>query len=332
VFKLISMVNKVKVRCRYCEKDAVVRIPYAKLNLCSDHFNEFIVSKVRRSIERYKMINPKDKVLLAVSGGKDSITLTHIMYKILRELDFKLIVLHIDLGIGEYSKKSREIVENLCKSLSIDYIVFDLKNDLSLTLPEFIQKLKTRRICSLCGIIKRYIMNAVALELNVDSVATAHHADDVLTYIIKDFILQDYEAMRKLVPISIGVPGIVAKKIKPMYEVYEYEAAMYVVRNKLEFIDIECPFKKVKSLEDSVRKFIEDLEKRSPGIKISFLRKFAKMYIGREVEGFRKCRVCGLASSGDICSFCRLTEKSFGKPLGSKVREVIREKIGKAVV
>jgi len=253
----------VEIRCRYCEKNAVVRIPYAKLNLCLDHFNKFIISKVRRTIERYKMINPKDKVLLAVSGGKDSITLTHIMHKISREIDFKSIVLHIDLGIGDYSRKSREIVENLCRNLGIDYIVFDLKNDLGLTLPEFIQRLRTHRICSLCGIIKRYIMNATALELNIDSVATAHHADDVFTYIIKDFILQDYEAMKKLVPINIGIPSIVAKKIKPMYEVYEYETAMYAIHNKLEFIDIECPYKKEKSLEDNVRKFIEDLEKKS---------------------------------------------------------------------
>jgi uncharacterized protein (TIGR00269 family) len=275
------------------------------------------------------MVSPGDKVLLAVSGGKDSIALTHIMHKISEKLGFELIVLHIDLGIEDYSKRSREIVENTCRNLGVNYVVLDLKNDLGLTLPEFVKKLKTRRICSLCGTIKRYVMNAAAIELNVSSIATAHHADDVLIYIMKNFILQDYEAMKKLVPVNNGVIGVVAKKIKPMYEIYEYEAALYAVHNKLEFIDRECPFKEVGSIEDNVRKFLEDLEKRSPGIKISFLRKFAKKYTGREIGEFNKCKVCGLASSSDICSFCRLTEKSFGKPLGPIVRSIFREKIGK---
>ncbi|MEM1645202.1 MAG: TIGR00269 family protein [Ignisphaera sp.] len=314
------------IKCRYCGKEAVVRIPFARLNLCSDHFKEFIVSKVKNTILRYKMIEPGDRVILAVSGGKDSVALAHIMHSISTSLNFKLAVLHIDLGIGEYSRKSREVVEYLCKELGLDYYIVDLKNYLNFTLPEFISRLRTRRICSLCGTIKRYMMNAIAVELGANSVATAHHADDILTYIFKNFILQDYNSLKKLIPINKGMQGIAVRKIKPMYEIYENHTALYTLYSNLKFVDMECPYKKVKSLENNIRKFLNELENTVPGIKISILRKFAQTYLSQfeDTTEFKSCRICGLISQKDVCTFCKLTEKSFGKPLGITVREKLR--------
>lgn len=314
-------------RCRYCDKEAVIRIPYAKLSLCVDHFRGFIVSRVEDIIKRCKMVKQGDRVLLAVSGGKDSIALAHIMNNISDRIGFKLVILHIDLGIGEYSKKSREIVKNICNKLNLDNIIIDLRQDLGFTLPDFISRLRTRRICSLCGIVKRYIMNATAIELKLDAIATAHHADDILTYIVKNFVIQDYTYTRKLVPITRGIPGIAATKIKPFYEVYEKYIALYTMYSKLEFIDIECPYSKDNDLETIIRRFIDDIENKSPGIKISMLRRFANKYLQLGEEDITKnCSFCGLVSQKDICSFCKLTEKSFGKPLGIELRNKISEK------
>lgn len=318
-------------RCRYCEKQASVKLPYAKLNLCIDHFREFIESRVGSTIRRYKIVKPGERILLAVSGGKDSISLANIMHKISSTINLKLVVLHIDLNIGEYSRRSRGAVEGICRRLGLEYIVVDLKNDLGFTLPDFVSRLRTRRVCSLCGIVKRYIMNAVAIESNADAIATAHHADDVLTYILKNFVLQDYSYMKKLLPINRGIPGIVATKIKPLYETYERDLALYAKYSNLDFVDMECPYKKENSMEITIRRFIEDLEDRSPGIKVAILRKFAKTHLAKagDIEGYRSCSLCGLVSQGDRCVFCKLTEKCFGRPLGPSIREIIRQKLSR---
>lgn len=169
-------------------------------------------------------------------------------------------------------------------------------------------------------------MNAIAVELKASSVATAHHADDILTYIFKNFILQDHDSLKKLVPINKGMQGLAVKKIKPMYEVYENHAALYTLYSNLKFVNVECPYKKVKSLENNIRKFLDELEDTAPGIKISILRKFAQTYLreSEDITEFKSCRICGLISQKDVCTFCKLTEKSFGKPLGIIVREKLR--------
>lgn len=315
------------MKCHYCGEKAVVKIAYAKLNLCSNHFRQFMVSRVENTIKRYKMVKPGDRILLAVSGGKDSVALLHIMLTLSNSIGFKLTVLHIDLGIGEYSRMSREVVEDLCKTLGVELAILDLRNDLGFTLPDLVSRLRTKRVCSLCGIIKRYVMNAVAIGLGVDSVATAHHGDDILTYIFKNFILQDHISLRKLTPISKGIPGLAATKIRPMYEVYEELTALYTHHLGLRHIGIGCPYKDVNAMEITVRRFLEELENKSPGIKISMLRRFAKTFSAdtsvRE-EDVRGCSFCGLISQKDVCTFCKITKKIFGEPLGARVREKIR--------
>lgn len=318
------------IRCRYCEKEAVVRVPYAKLRLCAEHFMEFVESRVRDTIERYRMIGRGDTVVIALSGGKDSSALAQILSRLSSSIGFKLLGLHIDLGIGDFSKRSRVAVENLCKKLGIECVVVDLEKDLGFTLPEFASRLRTHRVCSLCGIVKRYIMNAAAIELGVGLVATAHHADDMVKYIVKNFILQDYDALKKLRPVNRGVPGVVATRIKPMFEVYEKEAELYTSYAGLDYIAAECPYKGRTPMESAIEVFIDELEHGIPSIKISLLRKFASAQgvEPQEQRDIGRCRLCGLASRVDECAFCRLTQKAFGSPLGTRAREVIRSKIG----
>ncbi|MEM1896799.1 MAG: TIGR00269 family protein [Ignisphaera sp.] len=319
----------VSVKCRYCDRPAVTIVRYAKLNLCTEHFSEFIESRVEETIKRYRMIKKGDRVVLAVSGGKDSVGLMYIMNSLSKRIGFSYTVLHIDLGIDEYSRRSRKVVEKHCRELGIDCIVIDLGIDLGFTLPQFVSKLRTKRVCSLCGIVKRYIMNAVALETKADSIATAHHADDILVYLFKNFILQDYTFLKKLVPVSIGVEETVATKIRPMYEIYERDIALYTILKGLEFVDLECPFKNVKGFEESIKKFIDEIENRAPGTKISMLRKYAKTFsLDRQEKSIDlgRCSICGLISQKDVCTFCKLTEKAFGQAKGSLVKEITRSR------
>ncbi len=313
-------------KCSICGRKAIEKIEYARKYLCSKHYTEFIEEKVRRSIRRYGLIKKGSKILLAVSGGKDSIALLTILSKLSKEIHFKPYVLHIDLGIGKYSAICRKIVEKVVQEVDLPLIIVELKDLLGMGIPELAKK-SGRPSCSVCGIVKRYIMNAVAIEMKADAIATGHNLDDIITFILKEFLQQNLDGITKLVPRIDNIDEIAAAKIRPLYEVFERETLIYILINKVEFVKEECPEARTSTLNSVLKNHIYILEEKFPGIKYSFIRSFLRnidKYPKLYEKKFMKCRICGLISSSIKCSYCRLTEKTHGEPLGMYTREYIR--------
>ncbi len=315
------------VRCRFCGREAVVYIPYTGYGVCSIHYSSFIEGKVVRAVKRYGLIDRGDRVLIALSGGKDSVVLTYILDKLSRENGFSIYLLHIDLGIGDYSRECRGIVGKIHSILGYKTVVVDIRDLLGLGVEEISRK-TCRAPCSVCGIIKRYIMNTVAIEAKMDAVATGHNLDDIASYILKEFLHQNIEGMIKLSPKIDSVEDIAVKKIRPLYEVYEEEVQLYAKLNSIEYVSRKCPLKPTRSLEVVLKNKLNELEKMFPSIKIGFIRRFVKnlgKYPPIDYSSIRRCRVCGLISSTQVCSYCRLTEKVLGKPFGAHTRKYIRD-------
>ncbi|HIP57291.1 MAG TPA: TIGR00269 family protein [Ignisphaera aggregans] len=315
-----------EAKCSFCRREAVARIAYAKLLLCEEHYIEYIRNKVRRTILRYNLANRGDKILLAVSGGKDSLTLLDIMYALSQEMRFSVAVLHIDLGIEGYSEQLKHSVESHTQKLGVPLITLSLRDILGVTLPQ-LSKRSRRPPCSVCGIVKRYLMNACAIESGATAVATGHTADDVIAYAIKSFILQDYSSLSKLVPKTKALQGAISR-IRPLYEVYERETLLYSVLKRLPFHHGMCPYVVRNSLERHVKRFFNQIEELFPSTKISFLRRLAKHAetltpVETERKSIRTCDVCGLIASDHKCSFCKVTESAVGMPLGREVRDYI---------
>jgi len=313
------------MKCKYCNRKGEIFIPYARLTLCKEHFIEFIQRKVLRTIKRYNLIKPGDKILVAVSGGKDSITLLQLLSEIRKTINYDLYVLHVDLGIGEYSKSSRTLVESYTKQLGFSIIILELKKILGYTIPEIAKKLK-RPPCSVCGIIKRYLFNATAIELKATALATGHNLDDIATFILKEFLAQNLTGIWKLQPYNESYGDIVAARIKPLYETYEEEIRKYAEFMKLPYMKEKCPYYKPTTLDNVLKKKIKEIEEGFPGITIGLIRRFMKNIdkYPRPETSFLKCRICGLASSSEKCSYCKLTEKLLGEPMGHKTREYIK--------
>lgn len=317
-------------RCRLCTREALTRVTYARMWLCQEHYREFIASKVERTIRRYELLRPGERLLVAVSGGKDSAALLHVMAGLRERLGVELVAFHIDLGIGDYSAKSKEAAERLAKGLGIELIVFDLRREIGLGVPELFRRLR-RAPCSVCGLVKRYIMNAAAVEIGA-TLATAHNADDIATYIIKNFLIQEPLALHKMVPKLEGVKDLAAAKVRPLYEVYEREALLYSLSNSLPFVTEECPLAPSRGLDASIKRFLENLEEEHPGFTLSFLRRYVRTAGASASPGVKggkvaPCRACGLISSEGLCSFCRVTERVLGAPGGSRVRDCIKAQL-----
>ncbi len=312
----------VAVRCSVCGRPAIVVLRYARLALCEQHFVEYVERRVSRTIERYRLVGPSERVVVAVSGGKDSVTLAYTLYKLLgRE---RLVYLYIDLGIKGYSERLLEKVRELSERTRVPLLIVSIPELLGVGVYELAVKAR-RPVCSVCGLVKRYIMNAVAVELGA-VLATGHTLDDALAYIIKDFMAQDYEQLRKWVPRVEGTRGA-STRIRPLIEVSERETLLYVAVSKLPFHHEECPHRPRRSFEDATKEWLNRVEEDHPGTKIGFLRRFVRnaSKLPGGGEEVKVCRYCGLVSRGEVCSFCRLTERVFGKPMGPEVRRKVAE-------
>ncbi len=314
-------------RCSVCGAPAAAYIRYQRRYLCRDHYLGFVEEKVRRAMEKYRMVGKGYRVLVALSGGKDSAALLGALASLREKLGYEIVAIHIDLGIYEYSVRSREAAERLAEKLGVPLIVVPLKEVLGATIPE-LAKLSGRPPCSVCGMVKRYVTNAAAVELEADALALGHNADDLAVYNLKSFLNQDLEAISKLGPKTESVPGVAVGRIRPLYTVYEKESFLYAYLKGLPFVHEDCPFVENQQMERQLKEVVNRLEEERPGTKVQLVTKLALRIrdYPRPRGEIRRCKACGLIASGDLCALDRLTLRIFGEPRGPRIREWIGER------
>ena len=320
-------------KCIRCGSRATHYVSYVRGGFCREHFLEYVEERVVRTVERYKMIPRGSRVVVAVSGGKDSIVLLHALAKHRDEIGYsELVAVHINLGIRGYSEEAERVSLENCEKLGVKCIVINLREVLGVGVEELSRKAR-RPACSVCGLVKRYVLNAVALALGADVLATGHHLDDILVYTFKNMLSASMEELAKLTPVSPGVKGLLVTRIRPLFEVYEENTLAYVTAAGLTYLATECPLKHLGVVERESREYLERLEKQIPGFKLTVARNMLKT-IAREKapESPGRCELCLMPSRDRICSFCRLTEKALGKPMGEHVVKTINDIVGKLAV
>jgi len=288
------------MKCRKCGERAVASLRAYRISLCKDCYVDFYRRLVDRSIKKYKILKKDERILLAVSGGKDSSA----MASVLRELGFEFEMLYVDLGIGDYSRESREKVEELSKRLSAELNVVELK-DYGFTIPNL-----RGRVCSVCGTAKRYILNRFARENNFDVVATGHTAEDMVSFYLKNIAGGQQFFAEKLIPRIEPFDAKVVTRARPLFEVSEKENMLYAIIKGLPFKSGECPY----APRPEWKEIVYDIELKKPG----FVKSFVRGLVGRSEIRLetRYCSICGEISSGEICSFCKHRMKFSGQGKG----------------
>lgn len=322
-------IEKARKSCNKCEKKAEVMVRYARLYLCREHYLDYIEKRVLKTIKEYNMFRGVRRLLLALSGGKDSLSLAFILSKYKDELGVQEIIgLHIDLGINGFSDKSRIAVENTCRELGLKCIILSLKDLVGLTLPE-IAKISKRPPCSVCGLLKRYLINIIAIELGADAVVMGHHMNDILLFYLRNILLGVKLDFLKLGAVLEGKEGVVTRKLRPLYEVYEEDLLLYSKLRNITTVDTECPYKHDDYAKKAIREMLDKLESHAPGYKLSLIRRITSLVkqdatVPQEAS---VCKYCGSATSSNdnICAFCKLTRHVYGEPRGSYLRQKLRE-------
>lgn len=308
--------------CKKCGKPATYRVRYARIWLCPKHFIEFFERRVKRTIDDYKLVKNVKRILVAVSGGKDSVTALYILNKFKDVYGYEVIGVTIDLGIPVYSTKSVEIAKSLYKMLGIEYHIIRL-SDYGFTIRDLQLWRKEKRIrrpiCSFCGIIKRYLLNKAALDLEANVVATGHNLDDLVKFVATNYYNGRINDLVKLGLKTPPIRGKFAGRIRPLGLMSDREILYYVNNLGLPYVHMKCPYSpKHANIQDRILVRINDLEEEYPGFKIGFIKSFLhhlkpiimKGYNFEEKEIYT-CSLCGMPTSNKdrICSFCKLRLK-----------------------
>jgi len=303
------------VKCRKCGAVAVIKMQQHKLALCEEHFLEWIPEQTERAIKKYKMFGPEDRILVAVSGGKDSLSL----WDVLLRLGYQAEGLHIHLGIngGGYSDSSLEYVERFAATREeAKFQVVDLKAAYGQSVPELARTTyRGRKPCALCGLVKRHIMNRVAYEGGYDAIATGHNLDDEAAVLMQNTLRWQAGYLARQAPVLPSTHPRLARKVKPFIRLYERETAAYAIVRGIDYIYDECPYA-VGSTTNFYKGILNQLESRSPGTKLSFYLSFLQArregLFSRPGEALElnECQRCGQPTTAPgLCAFCRLWQR-----------------------
>lgn len=308
------------MRCRNCGIPAVVNMRQHKLSLCAEHFSDWILRNTARVIRKYRMFGPDERILVAVSGGKDSLAL----WDVLLRLGYRADGLYIDLGIDAglaYSAQSRIKAEAFAARCAAQFPetrlwVVDLPGQYGESLPALAtRKHREGRPCSLCGLVKRHEMNRMALELGYDVLATGHNLDDEAATLFGNVMRWQTGYLVRQDPALPADGEGLARKVKPFCRIYERETAAYALLQGIDYIEAECPYAKgATSLQ--YKETLTQMEHDVPGTKLQFYGKFLQAKAAglfAETAGapeLHPCSVCGQPTTADEqCSFCRLWDK-----------------------
>lgn len=292
-------------------------MPQHNMGLCKDDFLQWLPEQMQKFIEKYKMFTPEEKILVAVSGGKDSLALWDMLHILGYQADGLYIALGIDEGIN-YSAESQRLTEKFANARDLNLRVVDLASDYGTDLPTLAKETRRGRDkpCSSCGLIKRHEMNRIARDFGYDVLATGHNLDDEAATLFSNTLQWNGDYLLRQYPVLAERDGL-ARKVKPLFRFYEREMAAYTLLRGIEYIYDECPFAEG-STSTQYKELLNQLEHQHPGAKQHFFVKFLaakKKGLFAEptteiVPELHICPSCGQPTSAhDLCTFCRMMGK-----------------------
>ncbi len=291
------------MKCRRCRARAVVEVPRANAAFCGDCFTEhYIRNLVVRAIRHDRMFGHGDRVLVAVSGGKDSLML----WDVLLDLGYQADGLYLGLGIGGYSSRSQAVCESFADARGVRLHVLDMATAEGFTIPQAAAR-STRPACAVCGLSKRTLFNRVARDEGYDVVATGHNLDDEAAVLLGNILRWETDFLARQSPVLEATHSALVKKVKPLYRILERETAAYCVIKGIDYVVEECPLVEGNT-QMRYKNLLDQIEASLPGTKHNFLFGFlerGRAHFPRDGVELSECVECGSATPSGVCAYCR---------------------------
>jgi len=292
-----------------CSQKPIMEMPSGE-RLCKSHFTEYFESKVFNTIRKFDLVGKEENLGVALSGGKDSLSVLNILNKLSKQNPkIKINAIAIDEGIAGYRDKTLEKAREFCDKNRIKLHIFSYKEEFGLDLDEMLKILKVKP-CTICGIFRRYLLNKKSKELKLTKLATGHNLDDECQSILMNQMRNDIAASARLGP-KTGImqnENLFVPRIKPLYLCTEKEVTAYAFINGLLDSFNECP-NAPQAFRANVRDMLNELEQKNPGTKYSIVDSFIKILPSlkqqfKEAKTLSSCKLCNEPTSKKICQAC----------------------------
>ena len=227
-------------------------------------YRKEIWSKFVKAVQEYELIKENDKIMVCISGGKDSFLLAKCFQEIIKHGKFKFDAHYVVMNPG-YKKENIELIKKNAKELNIPIEIFE--SDIF----DVVDTISSESPCYLCARMRRGFLYSKAKELGCNKIALGHHFDDVIeTTLLSMFYGSEIKTMMPKLH-STNFEGL--ELIRPLYLVHEDDIISWSKSNDLTFLNCACKFteKNSNDFENSskrkeIKKLIKDLKKINKNI------------------------------------------------------------------
>jgi len=334
------------MECTKCGREAVMHAAYSGSHLCEEHLRESVERRVRRRVREDDLVprsaTPEDPEtwVIGLSGGKDSVVLTHILDETFAEDPrIEMIALTIHEGIEGYRDESVSACEELAEDLEMQHELVSYEEEFGVRMDDVVEDdPENMAACAYCGVFRRDLLSKYAEELGADKLLTGHNLDDEAQTALMNFLEGDVSQIAKHFDASLGpfddseaqsdsdsesgqrsrsrteteefVP-----RAKPLRDVPEKEVALYAHLADLPAHITECPHSS-EAYRGEIQELLLKLEENHPGTRHSIMAGYEELagivadeYAGTDQEAdLGECEECGATTTRDKCRKCALLE------------------------
>jgi len=314
--------------CDKCGREAVMHAAYSGSHLCDDHVRASVEKRVRRRIREDGLLpagaspeSPQTWVI-GLSGGKDSVVLTHILSETFgRDPRVELVALSIHEGIEGYRDESLDASRELTADRDLRHEVVSYADELGVRMDDVVEKdPENMAACAYCGVFRRDLLESYAEDLGADKLLTGHNLDDEAQTALMNFFEGDLKQIAKHFDASLGPfekraeTAHFVPRAKPLRDVPEKEVALYAHLADLPAHITECPHAS-EAYRGEIQQLLLKMEENHPGTRHSIMAGYeelaelvAQRYRDGDAGDLGECERCGSSTGGRICRKCRLVE------------------------
>ena len=286
---------------------------YSGAHLCSTHFQEYVERRVKQEIRRELPLRGEPtKIAVGISGGKDSSTALFLLARYLgRRRDVTLEAITVDEGIAGYRPPSLEAARAFCSQLGVPHHVVSYAGTVGFEMDRVVRTDPHAIPCSYCGVFRRHALNAKAVAIGADYLATGLNLDDTAESILMNVARGDVERLARLGPHGQVQPGLVPR-LQPLRMVPELEVYLYAYLKGIPFHDANCPYAE-RAQRGRFKEVVYRLEAESPGTRHAIVRGYDELrpilQAAWPPASLRPCGRCGEPTVHEVCKACEMRER-----------------------
>ena len=299
-------------QCSFCSADAIYTREHEGASFCGDCLRHALEERVRRTVTQHHMLEFNDHIAVAVSGGKDSLTLLGLLVKLEERFPkSRLTAVSVDEGIDGYRHEALELARGACDNLGVEQKIVSYRELFGVTTDEIAKMQLDQTPCAYCGVFRRKAINRAAVLIGATKIATAHNLDDEVQTVLLNMLHGDPMRIVRSGPILRDPRGKFLTRIKPLCDVPEKEIVIYAYLTGLDFQSVTCPHGH-EALRNDIRSFLNQMDQKHPGTKFTLQRtaeRLRELIEDRALPSeLNECERCGDPTPHELCEACLMLE------------------------